>query len=505
MDKGPSRTLVVAFACAVLLVGALAPGALWQWGYTLTAGLLPCLAVLWLIELAVYPRLGRSGRMGCAGGVLAGLLLRAAMAAATAGWAHGPETFPRAFVRYYGEFWLGAGLQVLMAAMLLWLLSDLVPAVRHLEEVRTTTARRRGRGELLAELLAEARKGVAQGEPVALAPQAPAQEGAAKPDQPEAIEVVPVAAQAEAALAEPAAEETPDASAAAGPTSISDQDTSELEPVRPAAETATTIELVEGVSQEVVRAAVLDAARRVAGVEDLRYLAWSGLPAVIANPPSEADETATAAAATAAAGAARALSEAGLLGAPDLVVLVFRSAGMLLTAATEAIVAMRYAGTAALGSLVMQGRQVAAELQASWPEIPLVEDVQAAKPAEAPEGCEALFSRAVETGQSLGWYQVGTGEYLALVASGATDLATSAQAFTALWRAASELGRQCVHASLRRLLICCERGAVAAGTVKKADERTLHLVRIAPGVQPGMAAAELETLAALCETGPAEQ
>lgn len=503
MEKGPSRTLVVAFACAVLLVGALAPGALWQWGYTMTAGLLPCLAVLWLIELAVYPRLGRSGRMGGAGGVLAGLLLRAAMAATTAGWAHGSDAFSRAFVRYYGEFWLGAGLQVLMAAMLLWLLSDLMPAVRHLEEVTTPTPRRRGRRELLAELLAEARKGVAQGEQVALAPQAPAPEGTTKPDQPEATEVVPVAVQAEAALTERVAQVAPDASAA-GTTSISDQDTSELEPVRPEAEAGTTAQLV-GVSQEVVRAAVLDAARRAAGVEDLRYLAWPGLPAVIANPPSEADETATAAAATAAAGAARALSEAGLLGAPDLLVLVFRSAGMLLTAATEAIVAMRYVGTAALGSLVMQGRQIAAQLQAPWPEIPLVEDVQTPKPTEAPEGCESLVSRAAETGQSLGWYQVGTGEYIALVASGATDLTTSAQAYTALWRAASELGRQCVHASLRRLLICCERGAVAAGTVRKADERTLHLVRIAPGVQPGMAAAELETLAALCETGPAVQ
>lgn len=502
MDKGPGKPLVVAFACAVLVVGVFAPAALWQWGYTLTAKLWLCLAVLWIIELAVYPRVGRSERMGCAGAAMAGLLVRAGMAAATAGWAHRPDAFTRAFARYYGEFWIGAGLQVLMAAMLLWLLSDLVPSVRQLEETKPSPPRRRGRGELLAELLAEARKGVAEGEADLGAPAVAAEDQAPEPPQAEAGEAPPALAEEEAA--QPAGAETSAVTAAASEATISDQDTSELAPVSAETQTPEAPELVEGVPEEVVRAAVLDAAQRAAGVADLRYLAWSQTPAVIANPPTEADEPATAAAVVAAAGAARALAEAGLLGVPQIAVLLFRSAGMLLAAATEAIVAVRYVGAQPLGSLVMQGRHLTTELQAPWPEIPLAEDAQALRLTEIPASCQALAKRAAETGQSLGWYQVAAAEELAVVASGATDMPASARASVMLWRAAAELGRQCVHATLRRLLICCERGAVTAGAVKRADGPTLYLVRIAPGVQPGMAAAELESLAALCESGASD-
>lgn len=503
MDKGPAKPLVVAFACAVLVVGVFAPAALWQWGYTLTARLWLCLVALWAIELVVYPRLGRSGRMGCTGGVTVGLLVRAGMAAATAGWAHRPDAFTSAFVRYYGEFWLGAVLQVLMAAMLLWLLSDLVPSVGQLEEAKPPPSRRRGRGELLAELLAEARKGVAEGEAVPIAPAVAAGEQTPEPPQAEAAQAPPAATEEEAA--QPVAVEMPDVTAAVSEAAISDQDTSELAPVSTETPKPEAAELLEGVPEEVVRAAVLDAAQRAAGVEDLRYLAWPHTPAVIANPPSEADEAATAAAVAAAAGAARALAEAGLLGAPELVALVFRSAGMLLAAATEAIVAVRYVGPQSLGGLVMQGRHVATELQAPWPEIPLTEDAQALRLTEASASCEALANRVAETGQSLGWYQIAAAEELAVVASGATDMPASARASVMLWRAASELGRQCVHATLRRLLICCERGAVTAGTIKRTDGPALYLVRIAPGVQPGMAAAELESLAALCESSTGDQ
>ncbi|MCX7598230.1 MAG: hypothetical protein N2512_05115 [Armatimonadetes bacterium] len=505
VGMGPPKALVVAFACAVVLVGALAPRALWQWGYTVTAKLWVCLAILWLIELMVYPRIGRSGRMGCAGGVLIGLFVRAGMAAAAAGADYGTDTFPRAFVRYYGQFWLGAGLQVLMATMLLWLLSDLVPAVRQLEEVRTAASRRRGRGDLLSELLAEARKGATEAKPVPTETPTATEEGSLEMPQPPVSEATPPAsdeepiAAEEAPAAEPASVEAPGPFAGAGSTDISDQDTSELEPVRPEGTTVTEPLAAQGISQELVRAAVLDAARRATGVDDLRYLAWPEPPSIIANPPSEADERTTAAAIRTAAGAAGALAEAGLLGSPDLVVLVFRSAGMVLVAAMEAIVAVRYMGPPALGSLVLQGRRIVAELQAPWPEISCAEDVRTSRLAEAAASCDALVSRAAETGQYLAWFQVGATEDLVVVSSSATDMATSAHASAALWHAASELGRQCVHASLRRVLICCQRGAVAAGTVRRADGGTLCLVRIAPGVQPGMAAAEIETLAALCE------
>ena len=494
--------LVVAFACAVVVVGTLAPGALWQWGYTYKAGLWPCLVALWLIEVAAYPRAGRNERMGCAGSALVGLAVRAGMAALTAWWAHGADAFGQAFVRYYGEFWLGAGLQVLMAAMLLWLLSDLVPSVRQLEEAQTATSRRRGRGELLAELLAETRKGLAEVEATPIPTPAMAEKsGEAAPAEPAAAAPVEAAEKVPAALAAAAGLQ---ASASLGQPDISDQDTSELEPVRSEAETRIAVEAVEAGGQEVVRAAVLDAARRAAGVEDLRYLSWPESFAVIANPPSEADEVATAAAVRTAAGAARALAEAGLLGAPELVVLVFRTAGMLVAPATEAAVAVRYVGTQALGSLVMQGRHLAADLQAPWPEVLLDEDAQMPQIAEVPPRCEALTSRVAATGQSLAWYQVGGAEELVVVASGATDMPASARALAILWRAASELGRQCVHASVRRLLMCCERGAAAAAAVRRADGGVLHLVRVAPGVQPGMAAAELEGLVTLCESSRGE-
>ncbi len=495
MSRGPSKIVLLLFALAVVIIGLLGPGALWAWGYDgCVLPLVVCLPVVWVIEFALYTLVSRRSALGILPGLGLGLAGRAAMAALAALWAQGPNAFAQGFLRYYGEFWLGALLQIAMATMLLWLLADLVPAVQELTATEASKLRRsrRRRRRLLDELL--------EGESAAPSLEAEEEEDE-EDEEDEAGEEEAAPAEPEV-VAEVAEEPAPEAEAAPveEPVAVSEPE-AVPEPLPSEALSATPAEssIGYGATDEVMRMAVIEAARQASGVEDLRALAGPtpDFPQIIGNPPREADAVSVAALAFRAAAATAALTDAAMLGAPTMAALLPKAGGILLVAAQGAVVCVRSPVSQAVGLFVAQGRKTASALQAPWTG-PAGIDLDLSIVAEAAPACQALVTAVAPSGNALTWHDLGHLGVVALVASAGADHLRAAAAMEALWRVAADLSRQCNHSTLRRILLCGERGSAAAAPVRIGDGGFL-LARLAPGAQPGMVMAELESLVAACQ------
>jgi predicted regulator of Ras-like GTPase activity (Roadblock/LC7/MglB family) len=462
------------FAGAVIVIGLLGPGALWEWGYQYTLPFVVCLPVLWVIEFGLYSLVSRKGALGILPGLGLGLLGRGVMAAAAATWAAGAAGFIGAFVRYYAEFWLGGVLQIVMATMLLWLLADLVPAVQELADAEGGAPRRRNRRRLLDELLASEGR---------------AARGAAVSEEEDEEEPEEEAEAAEEAAPEPEVAAPEEPTLETGPVE---------EPTAPVVQTPVSY----GPADEIMQMAVLEAARHASGVEELQALTGPSLdfgdrpvPQVIGNPPREADALAVSSSCLRVAASVSVLSDAAMLGQPTVAALLPKAGGILLVPAQGALVCVRSPVSQPVGALVAQGRKLATALQAPWP---AGLDQETGAVSEAPPACEGLVAQVAQTGHTLRWHDLGSLGVVALVASAGADHVRAAAAAEALWRAAADLSRQCNHSTLRRLLICGERGAAAAAPVRIGDGGFL-LARLAPGAQPGLVMAELESLAAACQ------
>ncbi len=150
------RGLLLAFAAAAFVVGIVGCGVLWQSGYRSAIAPTALMPLAWICELFVYLIAhGRRAGIGAGAALLVGLFARAAMASSTALiWPEGVGWW-EAFQRYYGSAWAGVLLQISMAALLVWFISDLAPAVAQLtaENRSTPPPSREQRGRLLDELM----------------------------------------------------------------------------------------------------------------------------------------------------------------------------------------------------------------------------------------------------------------------------------------------------------------------------------------------------------------
>ncbi len=547
------RGLLLAFAAAAFVVGAVGSGVLWQSGYRGLVSPSVLLPVAWVFELVVYLIAhGRRSGQGPGAGLLVGLSARAAMAAATALlWAEGAP-WTDAFLRYYGSSWVGVVLQISMAALLVWFIADLAPAVAQLEaESRSTRPAPEGeRGRLLDELI----RPESQPPP----PVARSSEDAPGPAEPaEAPEVLDVVLDDEPeAEPEPAAEarglptlgarlhEEPEAQTAAADEEVApeepqvpeaDEDREidivlereppeDLEPVAPGPEPhfpePASMDEPTGIEQEtseleavtdaspqleVVGWALSEAIRNAVGVEDARPLAL--LPGcgvlVVTNAPREVDEEAATRHCLTGATALTLLVRHGLLGEPGLAAGLFRAGGMLVAPAQDAIVLLRWGAPANLGVLAGQGRRLAGAFQAAWPaadRLPRRLDLAEADPGE-PLPLMEEWARSL--GQQTASHRVhGVGKVMTLASAGCEHRRAAAAA-GALWQSWSEFGRICGHGGLRRLVVACDSGAAALGLAQPESGDPLLLVRLAPQAQLGMAAAEVERLVQRLQTGPA--
>ncbi len=506
MSRGPSKLVLLLFAIGVVLIGLLGPGALWAWGYDgCVLPLIVCLPVVWIIEFSLYTLVSRQSAMGILPGLGLGMLGRVIMAAVATAWVLGPtglahgfgKSFSSEFLRYYGEFWLGAILQIIMTTMLLWLTADLVPAVQELTEAETGKPKRsrRRRRRLLDELL--------EGE--SAAPGLEGEEEDEEEDEEEPEEAAP-AEGVKAAVEVPIEQSSETVTLPIEePVAISEPEPEpEPAPSEPFSTTPAESTKSYGATDEVLRMAVIEAARQASGVEDLQALAGPtrDFPQIIGNPPREADAVAVAALAFHATSAAAVLTDAGMLGAPTMAALLPKAGGILLVAAQGAVVCVRSPVSQAVGIFVAQGRKMASALQASWTG-PEGIDLDLTIVKETPSACPALTAAVSQTGNALTWHDLGHLGVVALVASAGADHLRAAAAMEALWRVSADLSRQCNHSTLRRILLCGERGSAAAAPVRIGDGGFL-LARLAPGAQPGMVMAELESLAAACQPSEAD-
>lgn len=556
------RGLLLAFAAAAFVVGAVGSGVLWQSGYRALVSPSVLLPVAWVFELVVYLIAdGRRSGRGPGIGLLTGLVARAAMAAATAFlWAEGTP-WTEAFLRYYGSSWVGVVLQISMAALLVWFIADLAPAVAQLTaESRSTRPAPRGdRGRLLDELIRpesqipppvvpssadapapaeiaeapevldvvldnepapepdeEAEDEAPAPEPVPAAPGPPSL-GARPHEDPEAVMA---AVDEEPAPEEPQAledhedreiavvldREPPEAPEppAAAPEPEFPEPVSMEEPTTLEQETS-ELEAVTDVSPqlEVVGWAVSEAVRNAVDVGDARPLA--PLPGssvlVVTNAPREVDEEAVARHCLTGAAALTLLVRHGLLGEPTMAAGLFRGGGMLVAPARDAMVLLHWGAPANLGLLAGLGRRLVGALQGTWPAAGRLPPGPALAEADPGEPMPALDEWARSLGQQTASHRVhGLGKVMTLASAGCEHRRAAAAA-AALWQSWSEFGRACGHGGLRRLIVACDSGAAALGLVQPESGDPLLLVRLASQAQLGIAAAQVERLVQTLQAG----
>jgi hypothetical protein len=493
------------FPVAALVLGTLGAGVLWVWSYQ--KALRPSLALplAWTVEVVAYLVLGRRCNVvGRVLGLLLGLVTRAVMAAASAAIWPSAGRWSDGFVTYYACYWPGMALQILMASMLVWFAVELAGGPGELvrvgggEEVLGAADRRRLLDELLApaqeegagvggESLPETggEEAASPAPPLGEPAQAEAEPAAEAPAEGRLLVGVGVSSEREGEEAE---------MGAAATVSTAEQDTSELPAVR--AGTG---------GGEVVAWAVAEAGQRVSGQQDLRPLPLvpGARVHVIANLPAHSDAAAVSEACLRLGAAAAFLGRFGLVGEPLAAMALWRAGGMVVVPGQQALVCVRATAPPNLALLAAQARRLAAALQAAWPEVEAIGLRLELPEVTASESLvPAVDSWAQEAGQQALWQRVEGMGATVVVGSAGCEAGQAAAAAGLLWRALVDFGRLVTQGGPRRALLTCTAGAGALAWVQADGGTPLLLVRLAPGAQPGLAAAEVERLAALCQESP---